>query len=270
MKRVESYYDETSSKYDGTFDILYYKIYDAITWKYLEPYVPSRSDSLILDAGGGTGRWSIRMAKKGCRVILLDSSEGMLKIAREKIERENLHNQIIIEKGDITKLNYPNETFGMILCEHAIFLLEKPDAAIKEFARVLKKGTPLVISAQNRYVHSLVHLPNVELPSVEKLDEAISILSREKYDSMTKDGKVKIYTWTPDEFRTLLEANGFTIKRIVGKAVTMPLRITNELYSKKECSKDLFNRILQLELSLCDKPDALALAGHLQAIAFKS
>ena len=53
--------------------MLYYKIYDAITWKYIEPYVPKDPDALVLDAGGGTGRWTIRMARKGCKVILVDS-----------------------------------------------------------------------------------------------------------------------------------------------------------------------------------------------------
>jgi len=270
VNRVEAYYDERSLRYDDIFDIVYFKIYDVITWKYLEPYIPSDADALILDAGGGTGRWALRMAKKGCNVILLDVSEGMLKIAEVKVEKGGLQHRIVIEKGDIGKLNYPDETFDMIFCEHTLFLLDEPDVAIKEFSRVLKKGAPLVISAQNRYVQSLLHLPCKEIPSPEKLDEALDILLRKKYDAMTKDGKVRIHTWTPDEFHSLLERNGFKVQKIVGKGMTMPLRITEELYMKRECSEDLLNRILQLELSLCDKSDALALAGHLQAIAFKS
>jgi len=49
----------------------------------------------------------------------------------------------------------------------------------------------------------------------------------------------------------------------------MPLRISNKVFTKKKYSETLFNNILQLELALCDKPDALALAGHMQAIAHK-
>ena len=86
---------------------------------------------------------------------------------------------------------------------------------------------------------------------------------------MTKRGKVRIYTWTPNEFRTLLEKKGFQVEKIVGKGVTMPLRISKELFVKKEYSEDLFNKILQFELALCEKTDALALTGHMQAIAHK-
>lgn len=270
MAEAELYYDEKSSGYDNAFDIMVFKVYDTITWKYLEPYIPSDSKALVLDAAGGTGRWSIRIAKKGCKVVLLDISEGMLRIAKEKVEKEGLQDRIIIETGDIRKLNYPDGAFDMILCEHALFVLDNPDAALKEFARVLKKGAPLVISAQNLYVQLLMHLPCAEIPTSEKLEEVLDVLQRKKYSAMTKDGRIKIYTWTPDEFRNMLERNGFKIQKIVGKGITMPLRITHELYMKKEYSENLLDKILQLELALCERPDALALAGHLQAIAFKA
>jgi len=267
---TEQYYNEKSTGYDNATDIMYFKIYDAITWKYTEPYIPSKPHALVLDAGGGTGRWALRIAKQGCRVILLDISDGMLNIAKEKVAKEGLQHSVTIRKGDIRKLDYSDETFDMILCEHALFLLEEPGATITEFARVLKKGAPAIISAQNLYVQLLMHLPSKEIPEPENLDEVLDILLRRKYDSMAKDGRVKIYTWTPDEFRNLLERNGFSVQKIIGKGVTMPLRITEKLYMKKECSEDLLNKILQFELALCEKPDALALAGHLQAIAFKS
>lgn len=51
------------------FGTLYFKVYDAVTWKYIAPYVPTDPDALVLDAGGGTGRWATRIADKGCRVV---------------------------------------------------------------------------------------------------------------------------------------------------------------------------------------------------------
>ena len=86
---------------------------------------------------------------------------------------------------------------------------------------------------------------------------------------MTKDGRVKIYTWTPQEFREMLERNGLRVEKIVGKVVTMPLRIRQEFFMEKKHPEELVNKILHFELELCEKPDALALAGHMQAIAFK-
>jgi len=264
---IEEYYDKRSSSYDSIFEMLYFRVFDVITWKYIEPYVPVDPNALVLDAGGGTGRWAVRMARKGCKVILMDVSEKMLKIAAKKVKEEGLRHKITTEKGDITKTGYADETFDMILCEHTLFLFKEPGILIKELKRVLKKKARLIISGHNRYVQSLACLP--EKPNPDKIDNALNILLRKKYNTMSKRGKVKIYTWTPNEFRTILERNGFRVEKIIGKGITMPLRISKELFTEKEFSEDLFNKILQFELALCEKTDALELAGHMQAIAYK-
>lgn len=267
LHEVEFYYNSRSKTYDEIFDTLYFKIYDVITWKYLEPYVPTSSDAIVLDAGGGTGRWSLRMAVKGCNVVLMDISGEMLEVAAERVEKEGLQHRIIIKRDDITRTGYADETFDMILCEHTLFLFKEPDLLIEELKRVLKKKARLIISAQNRYVQSLVSLP--EKPNSNNMDDASNILIRKKHRTMTKNGKVKIYTWTPNEFREMLERNGLNVEKIIGKGFTMPLRISKNLFMKKEYPEDLFNNILQFELNLCEEQDALALAGHFQAIAYK-
>lgn len=266
-EEVKAYYDEKSQSYNEFFDMLYYKVFDKITWKYIEPYIPINSDALVFDAGGGTGRWATRMAKKGCKVILMDISKGMLQIAAKKVTEENLQDKITVKKGDIAKTGYADETFDMILCEHALFLSKDPNILMTEFKRILKRKAPLIVSVHNRYVQALASLP--EKPSSKKIDEALSILLRKKYGSMTKNGKVKIYTWTPNEFQAMLKRNGFHVEKIIGKGITMPLRISKELFMKKKYPNDLFNKLLQFELTLCENPDALALAGQLQAIAYK-
>jgi len=264
---IQSYYDKKSSNYDAVFDTLYFKVYDKITWRYLEPYVPSSPDALVLDAGGGTGRWAIRMAKKGCRVVLVDISDGMLNVAREKIEKEGLQPLIEVKKGDIKKLDYPEETFNMVLCEHALFLFKDQDQVVKELGRVLKKKAPIVISAQNRYVQSLAHLPEELNP--QKLEQALNILLGVQHDAMTPDGAVEIYSLTPDELRALLERNGLRVEKIICKGVTTPLRLAPQFIMTKEYSEDVLNKLLQLELAFCERQDASALAAHLQAVAHK-
>lgn len=233
----------------------------------MEPYVPANSNALVLDAGGGTGRWAIRMARKGCKVILIDASEDMLRIAAKKSEKEDLQEKVTLKKGDIASVDYIDNTFDMILCEHTLFLFEKPDIVLRELNRVLKKKARLIISVHNRYVQSLVSLS--EKPDSNNVNEAYNVLLCKKYGALDTQGKIKIYTWTPGEFREMLERNGFHVEKIVGKGYTMPLRISKDVFMKKDYSKDLFEKILQLELALCEKSDALALARHLHAIAFK-
>ena len=270
MKRtgdVESYFKRKAKTYDKYFDLLYFKIHDQITWRHIEPYLPTGSNALILDACGGTGRWSIHMAKKGCRVILLDISEEMLRTAEKRIKEEGLQNRIITKREDITKTSYADETFDMILCELALLFFQNPDILIKELKRILKKGARLIISTPNRYVQSLASVP--DKPNPNEIENALNILLQKKHSTMPEDNRVNYYSWTPDEFSEMLERNGFVVEKIVGKSMIMPLRISKELFMKKRYSKDLYNRILQFELALCEKPDALALADDLQAIVRK-
>jgi ubiquinone/menaquinone biosynthesis C-methylase UbiE len=267
METVASFYDEKAEKYDSVFDTLYFKVYDAVTWRHIEPYVPDSPEAMVLDAGGGTGRWALKLASKGCRVVLMDCSLGMLDVAKKRLQTSTLQNQVTLRKCDITHTSYPDETFDMVLCEHALFLFKNPDSLIGELRRVLKKDAPIVISAQNRYVQALSAVSGKS--SEDNMERANQLLASEEQEWMTKDGSVKVYTHTPDEFRGILERNGLRVEKIVGKVVTMPLRIRQELFMEKKFSPDLLSQILQFEFAVCEKPDALGLAGHLQAIAYK-
>jgi ubiquinone/menaquinone biosynthesis C-methylase UbiE len=62
MEETRVYYDEKSRNYDETFSMLYFRVFDAVTWKYLEPYLPTDPNAQVLDAGGGTGPWTVRIA----------------------------------------------------------------------------------------------------------------------------------------------------------------------------------------------------------------
>ena len=67
----------------------------------------------------------------------------------------------------------------------------------------------------------------------------------------------------------MLERNGLRVEKIIGKVATMPLRVRQEFFMEKKHPEELANKLLQFELALCEKTDALAFAGHLHAIAFK-
>jgi ubiquinone/menaquinone biosynthesis C-methylase UbiE len=266
--KIEQYYDEKAKTYDAQFSNLYYRVYDAITWRYLEPHVPANPNALVLDAAGGTGKWSILMGKKGCRVVLADVSEGMLRIAHKKIKDAGLEGRIALTKGDITKLDYPDESFDLVLCEHALFVFPNPEVVIKELVRVLKRNCPLVVSAQSKYVMALSFVP-------QELNKCLDLLSDRYFFSLGLKNEqgdqidVNVHLTVPHELERLLVKNGLRVEKIIGKCVTMPLRIGPDVYLKADHSYDLFNKVLQIELALCEKPDALGLAGHLQAIAFK-
>jgi len=256
---VKKYYNEKAPTYDAQSELFYFRVYDAVTWRYTEPYVPKNSEAQVLDAAGGTGKWTIPIAKCGPKVVLVDISDEMLEVARRKITEQALQGQITALKGDVRKLDFPDETFDMVFCDHALCFIKEQKEVIKELVRVLKTNHPIIISGQNRYILSL--------SLMQDIDFATKVLSNETQFLM--GSRLKVYTLSPDEFKHLLEENAVEIEKIIGKGVTMPLIFPLQRPYPKVDAPEFLEKVLQIEFALCDRPDALALAGHLQAVGYK-
>ncbi|MEM3026583.1 MAG: class I SAM-dependent methyltransferase, partial [Thermoproteota archaeon] len=136
-RSVIQYYGKAAGEYDKEYDTLYFKkLYDKITWRYIEPYLPK--SGVVLDAGGGTGKWTIPMVKKGLKVVLYDISREMLNVARLKIMGEQLENMVVFKEGDICEIDFPENHFNFVLAEgDPISYCSNPDRAVGELARVL-------------------------------------------------------------------------------------------------------------------------------------
>ena len=260
-QEVKDYYDKKSSTYDDYCKQLWSNVYDAITWNLTKPYVPTNSKALVFDAAGGTGKWSIPIAKCGPKVILGDASTGILKVAKEKINRAGLQQNIEIKECDLLKLDFEDQTFDLVFCEHALCFIKEQEMVIRELVRVLKRGCPLIISSQNRYVLSLLTL------QTEGANYAFRLLLKESQFIM--NNSLKVYALSPDEFRQLLEKNEIRVEKIIGKLFTMPLATSPKLMWSEKYSNEFYQQLLNIELELSDRSDALALGGHFQAIGYK-
>ena len=107
---------------------------------------------MILDAGGGPGRYAVILAKKGYRVVLSDLEPENLKLAKRVIGKEHVGEYIIgINTDSIVDLSrYPENSFDATLCLGGSLSHVKSVAgrirAIKELRRITKKGAPIFIS----------------------------------------------------------------------------------------------------------------------------
>jgi 2-polyprenyl-3-methyl-5-hydroxy-6-metoxy-1,4-benzoquinol methylase len=86
---VKKFYDENSEEeWRRLFQDAYHRLEFLVTMHFLDKYLPR--SGLILDAGGGPGRYSIELAKKGYDVVLVDISPKCLEIAKREIKSANV------------------------------------------------------------------------------------------------------------------------------------------------------------------------------------
>ncbi len=94
----------------------YHEIEFTITMHFPHKCLPKIG--LVLDAGGGQGRYTVELAKKAYEVVLLDITPRMLKIAERQIKKAKVGNRVKqIVEGSISDLStFGDEIFGAILC----------------------------------------------------------------------------------------------------------------------------------------------------------
>lgn len=126
----------------------------------IEKYLPA-SKSKILDVGGGTGKYSEWLAKKGHQVHLVEPVSKHVKIAENRASK--LKNKFTVHTGESRRLEFPNNYADLIVLHGPLYHLQKREdreAAIREAKRVLKNDGILLGFAINYTASTLVGLLN--------------------------------------------------------------------------------------------------------------
>jgi ubiquinone/menaquinone biosynthesis C-methylase UbiE len=125
------------------------------TMHFLKGYLPKRG--LILDAGGGPGRYTIELAKMGYDIVLLDFVPANLELAKKMIARAGVENKVkAIVQGSIVDLSkFKDNTFDAVICLGGPLSHVHPEKdrkrAVSELRRVAKPNTPIVISVMGKF-----------------------------------------------------------------------------------------------------------------------
>ena len=98
----------------------------------------------VLDCAAGTGELSFAAARKAERVVCTDYSNEMLKVARKKTKKRQFAN-IEFECANIFHLDYADGTFDTVIAGNVLHLLENPENAVRELARVTKSGGKILL-----------------------------------------------------------------------------------------------------------------------------
>jgi len=124
-------YDKWAAKYDQDPNPLI-----TIEESVVLELVGDVQGSQVLDLGCGTGRYCTLLARRGAKVVGVDSSPGML---RQALWKKSLAPFRVIQ-GTLYNLCVPDGYFDLVICALTLNHVEHLERMFRETVRALRKG----------------------------------------------------------------------------------------------------------------------------------
>lgn len=246
----------------------YHRLELDTTMHFLREYLPEKG--LVLDAGGGSGRYTIGLANLGYDVVLLDLTPRLLEIARKQIEKAGVEDKVAqIIEGSIDDLSmFEDASFEAVIClggalSHILHKKERQKAA-DELVRVARGNAPIFVSVIGRLavcMNTIVYLwPELEAsPDMYRTFTATGY-----YPGGT--GFAPTHFYTPEELREEFERKAKVLEMVGLEGIfSTHEKEYNEVYEMRK-----YNDILwETHLKTCTHPSIVGVSEHFMLICRK-
>ncbi len=234
MNKVEHYYNLSPQKEWGRLEK--HRTEFAITIQAIEEYL-SKPQAKIIDIGGGPGRYSIELAKKGHEVTLVDLSEGNLDMAKQKSKQMGASIKLF-QQGNAKNMNcFEDETFDAVLMLGPMYhLLEENERlkALSEAHRLLKSNGIIFVSFITKNAPIRDKAWNNPENIIKNIDMIEEILTSGKFQSEEKNLPDVYFASDKDIFTLFEKHEGFEYLDMISceGVISMIEENVNELTGK--------------------------------------
>ena len=232
-----------------------------LAWENLRGFLPDdRRHRRVLDLGGGTGSTSLRLARKNFQVVLLDSSQEMLGVARKAAEAHGVATRIFFRSADAAQVSelFEAQPFDIVVCHNLLEYVADPVVIVNGIAEVMEKDAVVSVLVRNR--------------AGEVLKAAIKSgdwgLARGNLSAATAVDSLfgqPVRLFDPKDVLDMLTRTGFQVVAQYGVRV-----FSDYLHPKEPTGEAAYRQLLELELSLGMRPEFAAVARYTQWIARRS
>lgn len=261
------YHNKIAEDYESLYySEPFWQLYFEVTWSNLKKYLLQTRRAIILDAGGGTGYQSRKLAKLGysiiCSIICTDVAQKMLDVGMKLAKQEKLENRIEFKNVNIINIAcFKDNSFDLVIAQDdPVGYCKNPPKAIGELSRVAKKGTYVNVSIDGFYSTLCYLLRNKNFKPLEKL---LRTHISEFHGGFSQ------YNFTVDELKEMFESNGLKVVDIIGKPVFAG-RILRTKLNELLSDRQFFKKILELENNFNNDLSIIGLSGHIQITGKKT
>jgi len=249
VEKIEKTWNNHADTYDEWYKTFQGAVEDYVDWELLKRYLPEDKKAKILDAAGGTGRMTLRLAKMGYAVTLCDISPNMLEVTKQKMLREGVSDKVIILECDVCNLRFADESFDFVLCWDGAF------EAAKELIRVTKKGGKISVFVVSKWSYAVNDF-------YEDPDSSLALI--ESAPSYVEDKEGKYRAVSVQEARNSFEAEGIRVLDIYAVCGwTDVLRIPKEVQNSRDWDEKFFKQTTEMALKLSIEPSVKGMTRHL-------
>lgn len=167
----------------------------------------------VLDLACGEGYNTRILARKGAKVIGVDSSKKLIALANAEEKKEPLG--ICYYRMSANRLNgMPKESFDLVTCFMALHDIQDYENAVAEVARVLKEGGRFVFSIPHPCFEKL-NVKGIRVNVAERYFERIEHPIDWNMKRLTKPFKTVSFHRTLTDYSVALARNGLLMSRLV-------------------------------------------------------
>jgi len=232
----------------------------AVVWDAVRALLerPERAgEQQVLDIGGGTGGFAVRVAARGNRITVVDPSPDALAALARRADEEGVADRVTGLQGDLGNLVElaPEDGVDLVLCHGVLGLVEDPAAALQTIASVLRPGGALSLLVSQRHAAVLARA------MAGHFTQAKGLLDGDPPHDRTD--RLAEHRFTADEVHDLLVGSGLTPTSTHGIRVFTDLVPSTLLDLEPGASAAL----LELERAVSERPEYLTVASQLHVVA---
>ncbi|MGE3147294.1 MAG: class I SAM-dependent methyltransferase [Pseudorhodoplanes sp.] len=134
--------EKAYARWAPVYDIVFGKVFER--GRKASIAAAERIGGRILEVGVGTGISLPDYARRN-KLVGIDISEPMLRKAKQRVRAHSLSNVEVLSVMDVGHLAFPDDSFDVVVAQYVITAVPDPEAALDEFARVLKPGGEIVL-----------------------------------------------------------------------------------------------------------------------------
>lgn len=159
----------------------------------------------VLEFGCGGAQWATKLSGAGARVVGLDLSREQLRDAQARCRRKGAAVPLVV--ADVADLPLADATFDIVFCDHGAMSFAKPEPAVSEASRVLRRGGLFAFCMAT---------PFHDLCWEEKTDQIVGIFQRDYFslDYIEDAGQI-CFQRTYGEWIRIFRANNLLIEDLV-------------------------------------------------------